>query len=158
MKVDVAQESNFNRPRHGLQTFTTLGLFILSLVGLSMLHTQVTVFDFGDGGPDARFFPRLILGLLALISALRLWRQYAVPETALGDLRGWCRVAITVIAIAVVVAVMDRVGFLMSVSALGVLLAWLLGERRFLYTLVLPVVITVLVTAGARYILNLPLP
>lgn len=158
MKADVASESTLNYPRYGLQSFATLGLLILSITGLLMLHTQVTVFDFGDSGPDARFFPRVIFWLLALVSGFRFWRQWSVSETAVGAWGSWFRVVISVISVVIVIAIMGQVGFFISVAGLGILLAWLLGERRLFLSVVIPIVIAALVAYGARYILNLPLP
>lgn len=144
--------------RFGLQSMAVTFLLLLALVGLLTLQSQVLVFDFGDSGPDARFFPRLVLGLLALACGLRLWVRRGSLEDAPGSLLDWARVLLIGLLIAAAVLFMDALGFLLCAAAVGVLLAWVLGERRLLLGLLLPLAVAALVTFGARYALNIPLP
>ncbi|MGG2399129.1 tripartite tricarboxylate transporter TctB family protein [Pseudomonas sp. SH1-B] len=146
------------KPRFGLQSLTATVILLLALGGLFSLQSQVLVFDFGDSGPDARFFPRLILGLLALAAGLRLWLQRNTLEDAPGAALDWGRVLLIGLLIAAAVLAMDALGFLLCAAAVGVLLAVVLGERRLLLGLLLPLAVAVLVTLGARYALNIPLP
>ncbi|WP_342595941.1 tripartite tricarboxylate transporter TctB family protein [Salinicola lusitanus] len=154
--IESSQE-NADR-RVGVQTLITSGLLLVALAGLFTLSSQVTVFDFGDSGPDARFFPRLVLALLALMAGLRLWRHRHALETALGSARDWSRTLFAVVLIGVAIAAMNLVGFLASAAMVGILLSWLLGERRLSLSVVLPLVVAALVTLSARQLLNLPLP
>lgn len=144
--------------RFGLQSLATLVILLLALAGLLVLQSQVLVFDFGDSGPDARFFPRLILALLVLAAGLRLWLRRSSVEDAPGPVVHWGRVLLIGLLIAGAVLAMDALGFLLCAAAVGVLLAWVLGERRLLLGVLLPLVVAVLVTFGARYALNIPLP
>ncbi|WP_277373480.1 tripartite tricarboxylate transporter TctB family protein [Pseudomonas sp. AA-38] len=144
--------------RFGQQSLATLVILLLALAGLLALQSQVLVFDFGDSGPDARFFPRLILALLVLVTGLRLWLRRADLEEAPGAVLDWGRVLLIGLLIAVAVLLMDALGFLLCATAVGVLLAWVLGERRLLFGLLLPLAVAVLVAFGARYALNIPLP
>lgn len=154
--IESSQESADRRA--GLQTLITSGLLLVALAGLFTLSSQVTVFDFGDSGPDARFFPRLVLALLALMAGLRLWRHRHAVETALGSARDWRRTLFVVVLVGVAIAAMNLIGFLASAAVVGILISWLLGERRLLLSVVLPLIVAVLVTLCARQLLNLPLP
>lgn len=144
--------------RFGLASLATLAILLVALGGLASLPAQVLVFDFGDSGPDARFFPRLVLALLALAAALRLWLRRAELEEAPGAALDWARVLLIGLLIGGAVLVMDALGFLLCSAAVGIVLAWLLGERRLVLGLLLPLAVAVLVTLGARHALNIPLP
>ncbi|MFC0338877.1 Tripartite tricarboxylate transporter TctB family protein [Kushneria avicenniae] len=144
--------------RYGLQSWICIGLLIVAVTGLVTLHDQVTVFDFGDPGPDARFFPRLVLWLLTLGALLRLWRYRRTPETAIGDRSGWLRVILVMTLMGVAVATMNVLGFVVTVAATGIFLAWLLGERHWLFNPVLPIAVTMAIAWAGRHMLNLPLP
>lgn len=150
---NVAQKRRF-----GLASLATLAILLVALGGLASLQAQVLVFDFGDSGPDARFFPRLVLALLALAAALRLWLRRAEPEEAPGAALDWARVLLIGLLIGGAVLAMDALGFLLCSAAVGIVLAWLLGERRLVLGLLLPLAVAVLVTLGARHALNIPLP
>lgn len=158
MKLGSKSAEETTGSHHGLQILTTAGILAIAVVGLFTLHSQVTVFDFGDSGPDPRFFPRLILWLMALIAGLRLWRWRRTRETELGAPSNWARVAFAVLLISGATAAMSLIGFPACVAAVGIFLAWLLGERRIAFSVVIPVLVTLAVSYGAHHLLNIPLP
>jgi len=147
-----------HKRRFGLPSLATFAILLVALGGLASLQAQVLVFDFGDSGPDARFFPRLVLALLALAAALRLWLRRAELEEAPGAALDWARVLLIGLLIGGAVLAIDALGFLLCSAAVGIVLAWLLGERRLVLGLLLPLAVAVLVTLGARHALNIPLP
>lgn len=144
--------------RFGLPSLASVAILLVALGGLASLQAQVLVFDFGDSGPDARFFPRLVLALLAVAAALRLWLRRAELEEAPGAALDWARVLLVGLLVGGAVLAMDALGFLLCSAAVGIALAWLLGERRLALGLLLPLAVAVLVTLGARHALNIPLP
>ncbi|CAM0554910.1 hypothetical protein EHLJMEHL_00498 [Vreelandella titanicae] len=158
MSAEISHTKQAALRRHGLETLITAGLLALAIAGLLLLPSQVTVFDFGDGGPDARFFPRLVLSLLAGLAALRLWRARRTLDTGLGAPVAWGRTLIVVTLMAAAIAAMPQIGFLAVTALTGVALAWLLGERRWLPGILLPLAVALAVTLCARHALNLPLP
>src|SRR3546814_12452688 len=62
----MPQLHSMQRAHVGLQTITCTLLLLASLVGLTIVKSQVQIFSLGEQGPDARTFPILALGLLAL--------------------------------------------------------------------------------------------
>ncbi|MCX2522927.1 tripartite tricarboxylate transporter TctB family protein [Larsenimonas rhizosphaerae] len=158
MSIDTNTSSHRRMPRFGLQGCTCLGILLVAAIGLLTLQDQVTVFDFGDPGPDARFFPRLVLWLLALGAVLRLWRHRRTAETAIGPAVGWIRVLFVMMLMAVALATMPMLGFIITVATIGIVLAWLLGERHWLFNVALPLIVTIAIFWAGRHLLNLPLP
>ncbi|ARS53761.1 hypothetical protein B9G99_13560 [Kushneria konosiri] len=158
MSIDKSMSSQQRASRYGLQSCTCLAILLIAVIGLLTLNDQVTVFDFGDPGPDARFFPRLVLWLLALGAVLRLWRHRRVSETAIGPVAGWIRVLFIMMLMAVALATMPLLGFIVTVATIGIVLAWLLGERHWLFNVALPLMVTVAIFWAGQHLLNLPLP
>ncbi|WFF42026.1 tripartite tricarboxylate transporter TctB family protein [Salinicola endophyticus] len=158
MSVEPPSPTAHGTSRHGLQTLICSAILGLAACGLLTLQAQVTVFDFGDPGPDARFFPRLVLWLLILVAALRLWRHRRTPDSALGAAAGWARALAAMLLVAAAIAAMNTLGFIVSVAAVGIVLAWLLGERRLRFSVLLPLVVALAIAWVARHGLHLPLP
>src|SRR3546814_13491314 len=68
----MPQLHSMQRAHVGLQTITCTLLLLASLVGLTIVKSQVQIFSLGEQGPDARTFPILALGLLALAAFSRI--------------------------------------------------------------------------------------
>lgn len=142
----------------GTQTLTSSLLLVGAIAGLVLLKSQVPVFGFDDTGPTARFFPRIVLGLLALIVLTRLILNRRRPDEPLGPVSGWIRVAATAIAIAVGLGLMPTIGFFAGAAMAGFATALAFGERRLLFSAGLTLAVAASVTYFARDWLNIPLP
>ncbi|MCF8482663.1 MAG: tripartite tricarboxylate transporter TctB family protein [Rhodospirillum sp.] len=148
------------RPRFGIRTLTTGGLLGGALAGLAVLDRQIPRFGFGDQGPDARSFPRLALGALALALVIRLGLGFmrGATDASIGPGRrlAWTLALALVSGLALVA--MPVLGYFAGAGLVGVATALLLGERRPVLGVLVPVVIAGIVTLGARWGLHIPLP
>ncbi|WP_413206128.1 tripartite tricarboxylate transporter TctB family protein [Rhodospirillum sp. A1_3_36] len=154
-ETNVASGSRF-----GIRTLTSGGLLVGALAGLALLDRQIPLFGFGDQGPDARSFPRLALGALALALVIRMGLGLARGATDApigpGQRLAWTLALALVSGLALVA--MPVLGFFAGAGLLGVATALLLGERRPVLGVLVPVAIAGIVTFGARWGLHIPLP
>ena len=142
----------------GLQSLVCLMLAVFAGLGLWTLDTQVQVFSFGDSLFDARFFPRIVLGLIIVTAILCCVARIKKADDQVGPLTGWIRVLLVVGTLIWALWFMPSVGFLISSFMAASATALVLGERNILLYIGLPFLVATLVTLGAQYGLNIPLP
>ncbi|NVK40472.1 MAG: tripartite tricarboxylate transporter TctB family protein [Oceanospirillaceae bacterium] len=142
----------------GIQTLTSSLLLVSAIAGLSLLESQIQVFSFGDTGIDARFFPRIVLGLLVLAVLIRLFVHRKTPDMPLGYVSSWLRVGLAAAAVTLGLFLMPSIGFLASAALSGFVTALAFGERRLMFSVGLPLAVAAIVSFGAREGLNIPLP
>jgi hypothetical protein len=145
----------FDRP--GFRLLTTGLLLAAALGAIAVLDQQIEVFGFGDIGPDARSFPRVVLWLLAAVLALRLILNLRSPDTPLGSPVRLGRVLAVLACTAAALWLMPRFGFFIGAAGAGIVVALVLGEKRPL-PMILPVLIAAIVAYGGRHGLGIPLP
>lgn len=144
--------------RPGIGTLTSTLLLVGALAGLGLLHGQVKVFTLGEQGLDARSFPRWALGALAIAAALRLVAGLRRADTPIGPPWALARAGAIAVAMAVALALMPRLGFFAGALVTGATTSLAFGERRWLLDLGIVVVLSAVVTFGARWLLGIPLP
>ena len=144
--------------KSGLQSLICLMLAVFAGLGLWTLDTQVQVFSFGDSLFDARFFPRIVLGLIIVTAILCCLARAKKTDEPIGPLAGWIRVLLVVGTIALALWFMPSVGFLISSFVAAMVTALVLGERHIILYVGLPLIVATLVTVGAQHGLNIPLP
>src|SRR3546814_18644862 len=83
----MPQLHSMQRAHVGLQTITCTLLLLASLVGLTIVKSQVQIFSLGEQGPDARTFPILALGLLALAAFSRIVVNRRRTDVSVGPAR-----------------------------------------------------------------------
>lgn len=142
--------------RPGFRTLTTGLLLAAALWALYALDSQIQVFSFGDAGPDARSFPRVVLWLLAAVVALRLVLSLRREDDAF-RLRPLGRVLAVVAVTILALWLMPTVGFFAGAAGAGIVVSLVLGERKPLM-LGLPLVVAAIVAFGGQHGLNIPLP
>ncbi len=142
----------------GIQTLASSLVLVGAIAGLSLLESQIEVFSFGDTGIDARFFPRIVLGLLVLAVLIRLFVHRRTPDMPLGYVSSWLRVGLAVVAVTLGLILMTSIGFLAGAALSGFVTALAFGERRLIFSVGLPLAVAALVVLGAREGLNIPLP
>jgi hypothetical protein len=142
----------------GMQTLTSSLLLVSAVAGLIMLKSQIEVFRLGEKGPDARTVPALVLGTLVCATLLRLALNRGREENRIGPFLGLVRVLAVASAALVATALMPQVGFFLSAALVGIVTVLAFGGRRIILDLGLTVVLSAVVTYGARHGLNIPLP
>jgi len=143
--------------RPGFRTLTAGLLLTAALWAVFALNSQIQVFGFGDAGPDARSFPRLVLWLLAGAVALRLILSLRIEDAPLGDMSRLGRVLAVTASTALALWAMRQFGFFAGAAGAGFVVAIVLGERRPLL-LGLPLIVAAIVAYGGRHGLSIPLP
>jgi len=144
--------------RIGIQTLTSGLLLVGAVVALAVLDKQIQIYGLSTQWPNARTFPMLILGVLALAVLVRLGLNWKQIEAPIGPVSQMARVVALMLAIGTAVAIMPYWGFFSGaiVAAVGTSLA--LNERRLVMSLGLSLVLAIIVTYGARHGLSIPLP
>lgn len=144
--------------RPGFRTATGTVLLIGSLAALFVLETQIQVFGFGDSGPDARSFPRMVLWALAVVMVGRLLVSFREKDAPLGPPRRLARVLVLLAITAIALWSMARFGFFPGAALAGITATITLGERRPFFAIGLPVLVAAIVAYGGRHVLSIPLP
>lgn len=132
-----------------------LGMGVLGL--LTVVGSWQLAEGTATGGPDARFFPALLGGLLAALGAVVALRPARDPEAERAP-GGGARAAWTLGTVVAYVAAVERLGFLLATWAMLAVLMAVYGERRWPV-----VVVAAAVATAAAYVLfavwfKVPLP
>jgi putative tricarboxylic transport membrane protein len=98
-------------------------------------------------GPGPGFFPVWLAVLLAILAAAMFWqatfgRTDAMPDDFFADRRGYLRIGAVLAALVWVIAVMDSLGFCLTMLAFYVVLLQVLGRQH-------PVVTAAIALAGS---------
>ena len=144
--------------RPGFRTLTGTVLLTGALAAIFTLDAQIQIFGFGDSGPDARSFPRLVLWALAGVVALRLILSVRAAEAPLGPRHRIGRVLGLIFVTGLALWSMPRFGFFPGAALAGIATTVALGERRPLLVMGLPVLVAAIVAYGGRHGLTIPLP
>ena len=145
--------------RIGTETLLCVSFLGLGLTGLFLLETEVPVFSFGGGsGPDARFFPRIVLGLLVAARLVRLSLARKSLDIPLGSTARWLRVALSAGGVIAGTAMMPLIGFFGGAVLAGAATVLAFGESRPWVSLIVTLVVAGLVTLAARELIHIPLP
>ena len=143
----------------GMQSVSLLALIVASSSGLLLLESQIEVYSFGDSSEiDARFLPKIVLWLLLVTTCIRVALNLNLPQAPLGSLPSWFRVAAVACAMSLSIYLLPKTGFFIGSLGMGVATAFFLGERRLFYCTLIPFCVSVLITVGAKQVLNIPLP
>lgn len=130
---------------------------------LSVLVLATAVFIFAQGYPDeAGFFPKLIAGVLALLSVAMIVRSLLRWKHGTGDdfvmfEAPWPMLGAVVIT-ALYFAVLSQVGFTLSSLVFIPLSAWLFGYRKLHVTVPLAIAFVVALIGLFSGVLGLPMP
>jgi hypothetical protein len=142
----------------GIETLTSMLLLVSAVAGLVLLQSQIDVFNLGEPGPDARSFPRFVLALLGGALLLRLLAHRGKSDSPVGPARNMAQVTLVAVAMIAAVAMLTPVGFFPSAVLVGIVTTLVLGARRPFLDIGLIVILSAIVTFGARMGLGIPLP
>lgn len=155
----MSHDRQLTRPvGFGLRRLTFMMLLGAALAGLALCSSQVPLWGFEDGGPDARSLPWVALSLLTGALILRLATDLKSRDIPLGRGRDWFALAAVVVATIAALALMPHLGFLLCAAGLAIATSLSYGERdpRFLFGL--PILAALIISVGAEWMLGIPLP
>ena len=152
--MDPHNETNpTDRRSSWVMNFNTIfgvGFVVVSIVLFLIIPDQIAkpkiVFANSGNDLDASFFPQLVAGGFGILGVWLFFISFSIDEVnevRLIDWEAFTNIAVTLLAMAVFIPLLTRVGFVISCALVIAFLSTFFGNRNYLLTAVVSITVPV---------------